>query len=361
MEEKPEEPPVVKPPVEEKPEEPPVVKPPVEEKPEEPPVVKPPVEEKPETPPIVEKPNRDNDITKTIVEMSKANYASAVYLDNLNKRLGDMRFANGSDGVWVRVRNDRVGENDEYRLKNYTTQLGYDKVYSNVDFDHHIGVAFDYSKGTMDYKTLDGKSHIDKYVASLYDTRLFKNGVYTDIVAKMGYMESDFNLVTSNQKYKVNGKYDNFIFGLSGEIGEKIMLTEKIYFEPQAQLQYTYIDDTDYTTNQGTKVNIDDTNSLIGRVGFRVGQNFVTGNNKENTIYFKTDINREFLGKQSLKASDLTGSIEREYKNMNTWVDLGIGVSKDISESLNIYTDIEKQFKKDDNAWQMNLGFRYTL
>lgn len=309
------------------------------------------------------KPNRDNDITKAITEISKANYASAVYMDSLNERLGDISFAKGNDGIWVRLRNDRVGEDDEYRLRNYMTQLGYDQVYFTSNGEEHIGVAFDYTKGGMDYKNIDGKSNIDRYTASIYDTRLYNDGIYTDVVAKLGYMKSDFDITTSKQKYKVNGEYDNFIFGMSGEIGKKFMLNEKLYFEPQAQLQYTYVDKTDYTTNQGTKVQIDDINSLIGRVGFRIGHDFYSANKKDNTIYFKADINHEFLGEQHIKASDLTGSIDREYKNINTWVDLGFGISKDLTDNFNIYTDIEKQFgkEKDDNSWQMNLGFRYKF
>lgn len=309
------------------------------------------------------RPNRDNDITKAITEISKANYASAVYMDSLNERLGDISFAKGNDGIWVRLRNDRVGEDDEYRLKNYMTQLGYDQVYFTSNGEEHIGVAFDYTKGGMDYKNIDGKSNIDRYTASIYDTRLYNNGIYTDVVAKLGYMKSDFDITTSKQKYKVNGEYDNFIFGMSGEIGKKFMLNEKLYFEPQAQLQYTYVDKTDYTTNQGTKVQIDDINSLIGRVGFRVGHDFYNANKKDNTIYFKADVNHEFLGEQNIKASDLTGSTDREYKNINTWVDLGFGISTDLTDNFNVYTDIEKQFgkEKDDNSWQMNLGFRYKF
>ncbi|MEG9320940.1 hypothetical protein, partial [Fusobacterium varium] len=51
-----------------------------------------------------------NDGGITIIEMAKSNYANAVYMDNLNKRLGDMSFADGESGLWVRMRNDKVGE-----------------------------------------------------------------------------------------------------------------------------------------------------------------------------------------------------------------------------------------------------------
>lgn len=359
--------PEIKPPAEDENKQP-EINPPVD-KPENKPEIKPPAENQNNQSEIVppinkpEKPNRDNDITKSVIEMSKANYASAVYMDNLNKRLGDITFAEGQDGIWVRLRNDRVGENNEYRLRNYITQVGYDKVYSVQNGTAHRGASVDYTKGGMDYKNITGNSHIDKYIISAYDTKMFNDGVYTDIVARAGYMKSDFDITTSKHKYQVRGDYSNIILGLSAEAGQKFTISEKTYFEPQVQLQYTYIGETNYTTSQGTKVELEEINSLIGRVGFRLGHDFYKENKKDNTIYLKTNLNYEMLGEQKVKASDLTGKINRKYENNVMWIDLGVGAAKDITEDLNLYTDIEKQFgeSKDNNSWQINAGFRYKF
>ena len=359
--------PEIKPPAEDENKQP-EINPPVD-KPENKPEIKPPAENQNNQSEIVppinkpEKPNRDNDITKSVIEMSKANYASAVYMDNLNKRLGDITFAEGQDGIWVRLRNDRAGENNEYRLRNYITQVGYDKVYSVQNGTAHRGASVDYTKGGMDYKNITGNSHIDKYIISAYDTKMFNDGVYTDIVARAGYMKSDFDITTSKHKYQVRGDYSNIILGLSAEAGQKFTISEKTYFEPQVQLQYTYIGETNYTTSQGTKVELEEINSLIGRVGFRLGHDFYKENKKDNTIYLKTNLNYEMLGEQKVKASDLTGKINRKYENNVMWIDLGVGAAKDITEDLNLYTDIEKQFgeSKDNNSWQINAGFRYKF
>lgn len=355
--------PEIKPPAEDENKQP-EINPPVDK-----PEIKPPAENQNNQSEIVppinkpEKPNRDNDITKSVIEMSKANYASTVYMDNLNKRLGDITFAEGQDGIWVRLRNDRVGENNEYRLRNYITQVGYDKVYSVQNGTAHRGASVDYTKGGMDYKNITGNSHIDKYIISAYDTKIFNDGVYTDIVARAGYMKSDFDITTSKHKYQVRGDYSNIILGLSAEAGQKFTISEKTYFEPQVQLQYTYIGETNYTTSQGTKVELEEINSLIGRVGFRLGHDFYKENKKDNTIYLKTNLNYEMLGEQKVKASDLTGKINRKYENNVMWIDLGVGAAKDITEDLNLYTDIEKQFgeSKDNNSWQINAGFRYKF
>ncbi|RGJ21134.1 autotransporter outer membrane beta-barrel domain-containing protein, partial [Fusobacterium varium] len=95
-----------------------------------------------------------NDGGITIIEMAKSNYANAVYMDNLNKRLGDMSFADGESGLWVRMKNDKVGEDNHYKLHNYMTQIGYDKSYLMENGTEHRGIAFEYGKGDMKYKEL---------------------------------------------------------------------------------------------------------------------------------------------------------------------------------------------------------------
>lgn len=307
-----------------------------------------------------------NDAGKTIIEMSKANYASAVYLDNLNKRLGDMTFAEGKEGFWVRLRNDRVGEDGEYRLHNYMTQLGYDKPYPMEEGKgiEYRGIAFEISKGDMDYKNINGDANVDRQALWLYDTNMYNNGFYSDYVFRAGRMESEFDIYGRETGVKVEGTYKNLFVGASAEYGYRYDLSEKTYLEPQVQLQYTYIDGTDYTTNQETKVELDEIHSVIGRAGARLGHDFYNKEgNKTATLYAKADINHEFLGDQRVKAKDRTGVIDKKYKNDGTWYDIGIGASKDVTPDFNVYMDVERQIgrTRDDQSWQFNLGFRYRF
>lgn len=316
---------------------------------------------------IVGKNKKDiNDGGKTIIEMSKANYAGAVYMDNLNKRLGDITFADGKEGFWVRLRNDRVGEDNEYRLHNYMTQLGYDNPYPMEEGKgtEYRGIAFEISKGDMDYKNINGDANIDRQALWLYDTNVYNNGFYSDYVFRAGRMESEFNIYGRETGAKVEGTYKNLFLGASAEYGYRINLSEKSYFEPQVQLQYTYIDGTDYTTNQDTKVELDEIHSVIGRAGFRLGHDFYNEEGrKTTTVYAKADVNHEFLGEQKVNAKDLTGSLNKKYENDGTWYDIGIGVSRDITPNFNVYMDVERQIgrTRDDQSWQLNLGFRYVL
>lgn len=305
-----------------------------------------------------------NDIGTTIIEMAKSNYANAVYLDNLNKRLGDMTFANGDEGIWVRMRNDRVGEDEHYRLDNFMTQIGYDKKYVMDNGDEHRGIAFEYGRGDLEFKDLiGGEIEADKYVLTLYDTRVRNNGVYTDYTLRAGALSNDFTTYGRETGAKVTGEFKNMLLGAGVEGGKRFDINKNWYFEPQLQAQYTYVGGTDYTTNQGTKVDLDSIHSLIGRAGFRLGHDYYDENGKDNTIYLKTDINREFLGDEKITAKDSTGSFDKTYHNDKTWYDIGIGATKELSPDFTVYTDIEKQFGKhrDSDSWQFNLGFRYRF
>ena len=60
--------------------------------------------------------------------MSRANYSAAVYMDRLNKRMGEARYFAGEDeGIWARVRHDRVGKEDAYLVQNTMFEVGFDR------------------------------------------------------------------------------------------------------------------------------------------------------------------------------------------------------------------------------------------
>lgn len=305
-----------------------------------------------------------NDGGITIIETAKSNYANAVYLDNLNKRLGDMTFADGDEGIWVRMRNDRVGEDKHYKLNNFMTQLGYDKKYVMDNGDEHRGIAFEYGKGSLEYKELiGGETKADKYILTLYDTRLRNNGVYTDYVLRGGALSNKFTTYGRETGAKVKGEFKNMLLSAGVEGGKRFDINENWYFEPQLQGQYTYISETDYTTNQGTKVELASIHSLIGRAGARLGYDYYGKEGKDSTLYMKADINQEFLGDEKITARDTTGNLEKTYHNDKMWYDIGVGVTKEITKDFNISIDVEKQFGKhrDNDSWQFNLGFRYIF
>ena len=308
-----------------------------------------------------------NDTGETILNMSRANYSNAIYMDRLNKRLGEARYINDDpeedEGMWVRIRHDRIGKDDAYRSQNTMYELGYDKKQDCDNGERRVGFAVDYMHGDTGYTDIAGKGEIDRYGLWLYDTWMGDKGHYVDYVAKWGHLDNDFEVYTMRDGNKVTGDYSNNVFSVSAEYGRKKDIGNDWYFEPQAQLQLARVTGADYTTNQGTKVSVDGINSLIGRAGFRIGKDF--GEEKQSTLYFKADVLHEFLGDQDVYVMDKSTDNKWagiSYDNEGTWYDIGIGYAAMMSKSSYAFIDLEQSFGNDnDDTYQINAGVRWTF
>ena len=306
-----------------------------------------------------------NNTGKTIVGMSRANYSNAIYMDRLNKRLGEARYINGEEdqGMWVRIRHDRIGKDNAFRSQNTMYELGYDEKQECDNGERRVGFAVDYMHGDTSYSNIGGKGEIDRYGLWLYDTWMGDKGHYADYVAKWGHLKNDFGIYAAGVKDKITGDYSNNVFSISAEYGRKKDIGNDWYIEPQAQLQLARVTGADYVTNQNTKVSVDGINSLIGRAGFRIGKDF--GEEKQSTLYFKADILHEFLGDQDISLKDKTSDSNWEtvsYDNQGTWYDIGLGFATMMSKNSYAFVDLEKSFGNDnDETYQINAGVQWTF
>ena len=300
-----------------------------------------------------------SDAGKTVVAMSRINYSNAVYMDRLNKRMGEARYIDGDEGLWVRMRHDRIGKSDAFRSMNTMMELGYDtRVNDREDGEHRQGVAIDYMRGTADYKNVAGEGDVRRGGIWFYDTWLGNKGHYTDYVLKFGRLSNDFELYTRTLGEKVTGDYSNFVYSASAEYGRKKDLGNNWYIEPQAQIQYAHVTDADYTTSQDTHVQLDAIDSLIGRVGFRLGKDV----GEKSTFYIKADVLHEFLGDQDIEARDATGLLSTTYENEGTWYDIGLGFSHQFSKGTYMYLDMEKSIGNDnEDTYQFNFGMNWKV
>ena len=304
-----------------------------------------------------------NDTGKTMLNMSRANYSNAIYMDRLNKRLGEARYINSEEdeGMWVRIRHDRIGKDDAYRSQNTMYELGYDQKQECDNGERRVGMAIDYMHGDTGYNDIAGKGEIDRYGLWLYDTWMGDKGHYADYVAKWGHLSNDFEIY--NSRGEVTGDYSNNVFSVSAEYGRKKDIGNDWYFEPQVQAQLARVTGADYTTSQGTKVSVDGINSLIGRAGFRLGKDF--GEEKQSTVYLKADVMHEFLGDQDISLKDKTSDgnwSTISYENEGTWYDVGFGFATQMSKNSYAFMDFEKSFGNDnDETYQINVGMQWSF
>lgn len=301
-----------------------------------------------------------SDAGKTIINMSRANYKNAIYMDRLNKRMGEMRYVNGEEGqgLWVRLRHDRIGQSGDFRSMNTMYEVGYDVKQPTDNGEHRIGMAIDYMRGSTTYDDIMGKGETKRYGLWLYDTWLGEKGHYVDYVAKWGHLSNDFDITAKTTGEKITGDYSNNVFSVSAEYGKKNDMGNNWYFEPQAQLQLARVTGADYVTTQGSKVNVDGINSLIGRAGFRIGRDM----DENSTVYLKADLLHEFMGDQTVTAADATGTLREEFENKGTWYDVGFGFAAKMSKNSYAFMDFEKSFGNDnDETYQINAGMQWSF
>lgn len=298
-------------------------------------------------------PSNNAKVIKKSMQLNYMNAIHGVYTDSLEKRLGEARYSGDGDGMWARIRHDRVGRDSLYEANNTMTELGFDWRNDRTKFGRHIqGAALDYMDGSADYKEVTGRSDSKRYGLWFYDTRLGDKGHYTDIVAKYGRLQNEYTLYPEVGG-PVKGDSHNDYWSLSFEYGRKKPLASNWFIEPQAQLQYTYLGSTDYRTSQGTQVDLAGTDSLISRLGFRLGKDV----SDRTSFYITGDFFHEFLGNQDVSAWDRTGRMDVTGHNDGSWYNAGLGFTTRVGKNSYAYASFDRSFGPHvDRTWTLEAG-----
>lgn len=293
-----------------------------------------------------------------------AGYALGTELDTLNKRMGEARYLEENDGVWVRYRHSKTGWDDTYETNGDMFQLGFDNEVTEKDGKHYLGVAIDYTDADTNIMGISGEGEHERYAVSLYDTWLGEKGHYRDLVLRGGRINSDYDVsgAFGNEYEDIGGDYHQWFGSISAEWGRKNDIGTGWYFEPQIQAQLARIGGTSYVSDSGIDVDQDGATSLIGRAGFRIGREYVKDNGKHDNFYIKADLLHEFAGDKSFSLTGNDGRYDKEYDGQETWCDVGIGADISLGKNSYFWADVERTFGADfDNTWQINGGFRWEF
>lgn len=293
-----------------------------------------------------------------------AGYALGTELDTLNKRMGEARYLEENDGVWVRYRHSKTGWDDTYETNGDMFQLGFDNEVTEKDGKHYRGVAIDYTDADTNIMGISGEGEHERYAVSLYDTWLGEKGHYRDLVLRGGRINSDYDVsgAFSSGYEDIGGDYHQWFGSISAEWGRKNDMGTGWYFEPQVQAQLARIGGASYVSDSGVDVDQDGATSLIGRAGFRIGREYVKDNGKHDNFYIKADLLHEFAGDKSFSLTGNDGRYDKEYDGQETWCDVGIGADISLGKNSYFWADVERTFGADfDNTWQINGGFRWEF
>lgn len=293
-----------------------------------------------------------------------AGYVLGTELDTLNKRMGEARYLEDDNGVWVRYRHAKTGWDDTFETNSDMFQLGFDNEVQEDDGTHYRGVAVDYTDADTSLMHARGDGENKRYAVSLYDTWVGEKGHYRDLILRGGRINSDYDIsgMFSNGMEDIGGDYHQWFGSISAEWGRKNDMQSGWYFEPQTQLQLARVGGASYVSDSGINVDQDGATSLIGRVGFRLGREYEKDNGKTDNYYFKADLMHEFMGDKGIALSTATERYTDEYDGQETWFDIGLGADISIGQNSFFWADVERTLGADfDNTWQVNGGFRWEF
>lgn len=307
---------------------------------------------------------------------SSLSFSNTIYQINLLntetlvQRLGEIHFDKydlKDHNAWVRhvngkytsFANDTIGS---FNTHYWGIKAGFDWLNLRNNWINYNGISVENLNASTYPKRFEGKTKISGKGIGIYSTWLNKNNdIYIDLVGKMMRYKGKYDIVNySNENIKSNNANINSYL-LSIEIGKRSYLLQKkekaFYIQPEMQLIYQFVDGYTLHSSNGLKSMTRNSNSLIGRIGFRAGLDFY--GDSVLSPYIKLMYNKEFLGSV---LNDLN-TAKIEMNNKDDWFNYGVGIShENKKKGRQIYLDVQRSNKhliRQD--WQVNLGLRYSF
>ena len=264
-----------------------------------------------------------------------------------------------ADGIFAKALGGKTSS-DVKGVKDSNTyrgvQVGLDKALAN---GWHAGVAFDYRNGDSNY-LLGGKGDNQLYSFGVYGVKNFEDQSYLRVAAKAGRVENEYDVYNEIRSLKLHGDYKANAYGLTMEYG-KTFGTEASYFTPKAQLTWSQVGAKDYTAhtpNDSMRIDQDVYSSLVARFGVEAG-----AKSEKGRVYvglygaheFNGDITASYFAKDG-------GYKHTSFDGSDTWMEMSIGGSYDLSDNCHIYADFAKDFGGDfERKWKASAGLRFEF
>lgn len=337
----------------------------------------------------------------TALPAMSAMYGRAL-VDTLHERVGEEELLRqradlppdddtGLNGAWVRLlAHDgereggsqgiygRGGPGYDYRF--VALQVGLD-LYRAVDEDDnsrdHAGAYLAYGRGKAEVRhrlpalaDFDaGTDHLEAQTIGGYWTRFSEEGAYFDAVAQYTWYR------LRSMSYRLpEVSTDGTGLALSLEGGYPFVVAEdeeawhpedgRWRLEPQAQVIFQRLSLDDMHDPAGD-VRFSDTDSLVARIGARLDRTGVRKNDEDqlrtSDAWLRANIWHEFKGKPRTEFATASGAVPFVASLGGTWYEIGLGGTRQVSDTGYLYADIDYSFSADgrDTAWNGKIGMRW--
>lgn len=300
---------------------------------------------------------------QTINQMNIADYQAWRLTNNdLAKRMGELRNSQ-EGGLWARIYGDE-SKGKGFTSQSTSIQVGVDKRKEINKGAQFLGFAVSHGDTDIDYNNITGSGDSSNTSIGLYQSTLYKDGHYLDIIYKAGRNDNNFQSI-NNLGQAFHGDYKNYGHSLITEFGQRHHLKAGWFVEPQSELTLGRINSSNYTINSvngDISVSSPSKDMSTLRAGFTLGREFLNKDNKKDTFYVRALAAHEFSGNNTVHMSDALGQKLTMSESMqDTWYEWAIGGTKNFGKT-NIYVDLEKVTSgKINSPWKANFGTRWDF
>lgn len=296
-------------------------------------------------------------VANSFMETSARNFV--VEMNNLHKRMGDLRNNEGQAGAFARVMKGAGTSDLGYKDKYVHAQIGYDKKLSYKDVDIYNGVTLTYTDTNLNSEGFSGST--DSIGAGVYSSMMFEKGLYLDFIAKYVKHKNKINASFADLGEQTFGNHSIY---LGAEAGYTLHITDNTTITPQAEIVYGKISKSDIKWSDG-KVNRELTyksyNPLVARVGVDVAHKMQVNNNTELTLRAGTSAQFDLMKDASTTLKDEYSHVETKGQNdfrMLFNAGLDAAINKRLKFSIEYTRSAFGKYNVDN---EVNATVRYTF
>ena len=298
---------------------------------------------------------KGNSLMRDTLQLAQTSSLSLnrILMNDVRKRMGDLRAAEGKHGAWARYDGGRLSGEGGFENDFHTIQVGVDTM--PLDNGVRFGLAGSYTKGDAEYAR--GDADMDAFGLAAYATWMGDNGMFVDGVARMAKASND---LTVDRDMK--GKLDSLAVSLSGEFGWRFPIAANAYVEPQFEATYTYIDGEKMTLSNGKQeanYELGSFDSFLTRAGVLAGYTFP---NNKGDVYVRASAVHEFLGDSEISGKTGKANHMERIDGKDTWIEFGLGGNYSVTPNTYVWADVERTTGASiETDYRATVGVRYAF
>ncbi|MDR3629965.1 MAG: autotransporter outer membrane beta-barrel domain-containing protein [Desulfocapsaceae bacterium] len=310
-------------------------------------------------------PQRSQLTNDMLAAANTAKYATFASLNNLHKRLGELRLdqdGGAGNDLWMRAYEKRytLHLDDSVDQKVDGFEAGYDHQFRFDGGRFSIGALAGGGQSRI-YSMRDGSGTIDNNQIGAYATWILDNGIYVDLIGRHFWFRHDYRLEPLGSLLPETGSSSNTAWSLDVETGKRFDFKDGWYLEPQAELNWLRNSRAGFTSSLGNRITLESGQTVNGRLGLAGGKVLKSDSGRLTQLYGRLDWSKD-LNSDGRVA--INGNSFDAVKDDGSWIAaIGVQTAGGEQNRLQFYTEVEAGLgspavKQD---WGVNVGLRWSF